>query len=130
MSDGTDRRVDMARDVLAAVLLVTGSGLALIAAIGLLRFPDVYARMHAATKPATLGLILILAGAMLRLSWGDAATVALVIAFQLLSVPVGSHMIGRAAHRAGVPMSDATVIDELRDAEAAEGRRPRGDEAG
>ena len=108
----------MVVDVVASVLLIGGALLSLVASVGLLRFPDVFARMHAATKPATLGLIAVLCGAMLRLSWGDAATLGLVVAFQLLSVPVGSHMIGRAAHRAGVQMSDVTVVDELRDAEA------------
>ena len=58
----------MVVDVVASVLLIGGALLSLVAAVGLLRFPDVFARMHAATKPATLGLIAVLCGAMLRLS--------------------------------------------------------------
>ena len=54
-------------EVVSAVLLVLGALLALTAAIGLLRFPDTLARMHAATKPQTLGLLLVLAGTALLL---------------------------------------------------------------
>jgi multicomponent Na+:H+ antiporter subunit G len=101
-------------DVVAAVLLLTGSSLALVAAIGLVRLPDVYARMHAATKPATLGISLCLTGAALRVDdVSDVAKIALAVAFQLLTNPVAAHLFGRAAHRVGSPQSEHTVVDEL-----------------
>lgn len=101
-------------DVVAAVLLVSGSLLALVAAIGLVRLPDVYARMHAATKPATLGISLCLSGAALRVDdLSDVTKIVLAIAFQLLTNPVAAHLFGRAAHRSGAPKSPATVIDEM-----------------
>ncbi|MEH3068771.1 MAG: monovalent cation/H(+) antiporter subunit G [Aeromicrobium erythreum] len=57
---------DLLVDVASGALLLLGSALALVAAIGLVRFPDVLTRMHAATKPQTLGLLMVLAGLALR----------------------------------------------------------------
>jgi multicomponent Na+:H+ antiporter subunit G len=101
-------------DVAAAVLLLTGVALAVVGGIGLQRFPDVFARMHAATKPATLGLVLVLCGAALRVEDpGDVAKLLLVWALQFVTAPVGAHMVGRAAYRAGTELSPATSVDEL-----------------
>lgn len=111
-------------EVLVAVLLIVGALLHLLAAVGMHRFPDVFARMHAATKPATLGLGLILAVVAVRLglteATADAGKFVLVIALQFLTVPVAAHMVARAAHRAGTPVSPATAVDELAEAERAE----------
>ena len=91
---------DAVADVAAAVLLLLGAFLAFAAGVGVARFPDLLARMHAATKPQVLGLILVLLGLSLRLrSWGAVATLALVVAFQLLTSPVAAHMVGRAGYR-------------------------------
>ncbi len=104
-----------ALDVLAAAMVLLGSALALLGAIGLHRFPDVFARMHAATKPAILGLALILgAVAFYADDLGDVAKLLLVVALQFVTAPVGAHMIGRAAYRAGTELSDDTILDELR----------------
>ena len=104
-------------DVLSAVLLLTGVLLSLVAGLGLLRLPDLFSRMHAATKPATLGLVLVLLGALLRVQDGsDAAKLLLVGAFTFLTAPVGAHMLGRSAYRDGVGAVDDLVVDELRDA--------------
>jgi multicomponent Na+:H+ antiporter subunit G len=98
----------------AAVLLVGGSSLSLLAAVGLHRFPDIFARMHAATKPATLGVVLVLSGAALSVSdLSIAAALMLVAALQFITAPVAAHMVGRAAYRAGTLMSPDTAIDEL-----------------
>lgn len=112
-------------DVASAVLVLAGTGLFLIAAIGLHRFNDLYGRMHAATKPATLGLLLVLAAAALRVdSVGDIGKLALIAFFQLATAPVAAHLLGRAAYRGGVPIDVTAGIDELgglaRDTEAAE----------
>ena len=102
------------RDLLAALLHIPGALLALLAAVGLHRFPDVFARMHAATKPATLGLVLLLSGAAISVgSAGDTAKLLLVVALQFLTAPVGAHLVGRAAYRAGTELNPATEIDEL-----------------
>ncbi|RZI88923.1 MAG: monovalent cation/H(+) antiporter subunit G [Microbacterium sp.] len=94
---------DLLVDLVSGTLLVLGSMLALVAAIGLVRFPDVLTRMHAATKPQTLGLLLVLAGLALRVRDPGALTIiALVGLFQLLTAPVSAHMVARAAFRTGV----------------------------
>ncbi len=101
-------------DVAAAVCLVVGALLTLIAAIGILRFADVLTRMHSATKPQVLGLLLILIGLGLRLR--DPSTIgllAMVALFQLVTSPIASHMVGRASFRAGQVRDDLLVVDEL-----------------
>ena len=103
-------------DVLSSVLLLSGTLLALLAGLGLVRFPDVFSRMHAATKPATLGLLLVLVGAAVRQDDGaDAVKLLLVGAFQFLTAPVAAHMIGRSAYRSGAGALDELVVDELKD---------------
>ena len=103
------------RDVLSAVLMLTGVALAVVAALGLVRFPDVFSRMHAATKPSTLGLLLITIGAAVRMEEGsDAVKLLLVAAFQFVTAPVAAHMIGRAAYRSGAGEQEQLVVDELR----------------
>jgi multicomponent Na+:H+ antiporter subunit G len=106
--------VPLVVDVAVAVLLLTGVTLSLVAGIGILRFPDLYSRMHAATKPSTLGLLLVLAGAALRMADpGDVVELALVAAFQLLTAPVAAHMVGRAAYRSGAAGTRNAEVDEL-----------------
>ena len=108
--------VDIARiaDVVAAACLVVGALLTLIAAIGILRFADVLTRMHSATKPQVLGLLLIMVGLGLRLrDPGTIGLLALVALFQLVTTPVASHMVGRASFRAGQVRQDQLVVDEL-----------------
>lgn len=107
-------------DIVAGTLMTVGAVLALIAGIGLQRFPDTFSRMHAATKPATLGLALVLTGAALRMpDTGSVAKLLLVIVLQFLTAPVGAHLVGRAAYHAGTEMSEETAVDEL--AEVADG---------
>ena len=99
-------------EVVTAVLLLSGVALALLAAIGLQQFDDVFARMHAATKPATLGLVLILIATAVRLDDpGDVTKLLLVVVLQFITAPVGAHMVGRAAFRAGTELSPRTEID-------------------
>ena len=103
-------------DVVAGVFLVAGSAFALIAAIGVVRFPDVLNRMHAGTKPQTFGLILILIGMAIRLdSWHVSMLLLIVIAFQLLTAPVNAHMVGRAAFRTGFVDREALYVCETPD---------------
>jgi len=105
---------DAVADVLAGCCLVTGALLSLAAAMGLLRFPDLLSRMHAATKPQVLGLLLILTGAALRLqNTIDITTLVLIAVFQLATAPVGAHMVGRSVYRADRVRRDLLVVDEL-----------------
>jgi multicomponent Na+:H+ antiporter subunit G len=99
---------------LAAVCLVTGALLNLTAGIGLVRFPDVLSRMHSATKPQVLGLLLMLVGTGLRLDRGaDVLTLVLVGAFQVITAPIAAQMVARAAYRTGQVREDLLVVDEL-----------------
>jgi multicomponent Na+:H+ antiporter subunit G len=112
-------------DLVAAVLVVSGALLVLLAAVGVNRFDDVYARMHAATKAATLGLLLTIVAAILRVDDASGVTkLLIVIALQLITAPLAAHMVGRAAYRANGP-SEGTVIDELADADRARAERDR-----
>ena len=100
-------------DVVTAILWLAGSAFALLAAVGVLRMPDVFTRMQASTKASTLGLGCLLLGAALQLA--DLASVIRLIsiaAFLLLTTPVSAHVIARAAYRADVPLWDGTVLDE------------------
>lgn len=120
--------MDAVLTVLSGALLLSGVALALVAGVGLLRFPDVYSRMHAATKPSTLGLLLVCLGAALVVDDGaDRSKLLLVAAFQFLTAPVAGHMIGRAAYRAGTGDLDRLVVDELHDvADGSASPRPAG----
>jgi multicomponent Na+:H+ antiporter subunit G len=100
-------------DIVSGTCLVLGAAFAFVAAIGVVRFPDVLTRMHAATKPQTFGLLLILAGLALRIeSLSDLTLVIVVALFQLLTAPVSAHMVGRAAFRADQVDRDRLVVDE------------------
>jgi multicomponent Na+:H+ antiporter subunit G len=101
-------------DLLSAVFMVVGAVLSLGAAIGLLRFPDLLSRMHAATKPQVLGLFLLLAaiGLQMRTWWVWPALVVAWI-FQLLTVPVSAHMVGRAGYRTKHLHRELLTADEL-----------------
>lgn len=90
-------------DVAGTACLFAGALLCLAAAIGLLRFRDLLSRMHAATKPQVLGVLLVVLGLGLRLrSPLDIGMLLLVALFQLLTVPVSGHMVSRAAFRTGL----------------------------
>lgn len=103
-------------DVAAGVCLVLGSVLALAAAIGMVRFPDLLSRMHAATKPQVLGLMLVLVGLGLRLrDPGVVGMLLLVALFQMCTAPIASHMASRASFRAGQVREELLVVDELSD---------------
>ncbi len=85
------------RDVASAALLIGGSLLALIASLGLFRLGSTRARMHATTKPATLGVLMCGVGATVQLtSTSDVTKIAVIIVLQLVTAPIGAHMLGRA----------------------------------
>jgi multicomponent Na+:H+ antiporter subunit G len=105
-------------DTVAGVMMVIGAGFALLAALGVLRFPDVLSRMHAQSKATTLGLLLLVTGSVLHIEGRTGgAHLVLVCALQLLTAPIASHLVGRAAYRAkGAPPN--TRVDELAGAPA------------
>lgn len=101
-------------DIVAGVFFVLGAVLSLVAAFGLVVFPDLLSRMHAATKPQILGILLLLVGLALELrSWNVLGVLGLVWVFQLLAVPVSAHMVGRAGYRMKRMGKEYLVLDEL-----------------
>ena len=130
-------------NVLVALALAGGLFFMFVGAVGVLRLPDFYSRSHAASKCVTLGISGLLLALVLHIAVGttapstpsqaamdaeveaetaaggeDATTTAatkaiLVLAFVFVSAPVGSHMLARAAHLAGVPAWKGTLSDDL-----------------
>lgn len=104
------------KDLTVIILLLTGAAFSLIASIGLLKFPDVFTRMHAAAKSGTLGGGLILLAVMIHfLRWDITIETFLIIVFFILTAPVSTHMMGRAAYKIGEPLWKKSVIDEPKD---------------
>lgn len=96
------------------LMMIAGALFALVAAIGILRFDDVYMRMHAASKAGTLGSGLLLLALALSSGTFDVITRALAgVAFFLLTAPVSAHLLARAAHKVGYRPCRATVTDAL-----------------
>ena len=107
-------------DVLTAAFLIGGAAMNLAAAIGLLRFPDLMSRMHAATKPQVLGLLLMLAALGLQMrAWPLLPVLLVAWLFQLLTVPVSAHMVGRAGYRTKHRRPELLSVDELDEVVAA-----------
>ena len=106
--------LDAVVDAVAAVFMVVGALMSLAAAVGLLRFPDLMSRMHAATKPQVLGLFLLLAAIGLQLrTWWVWPVLLVAWIFQLLTVPVSAHMVGRAGYRTKHLHRELLSSDEL-----------------
>lgn len=98
-------------DVIVGLFLIAGAGFVMIAAIGIVRLPDLLTRMHASTKAGTLGALLVLVG--LAFHEGTGEVVSKVVAtslFLLLTAPIAAHMIGRA---------HARLLQKLKDRKSA-----------
>ena len=107
-------RPDAWIDAVSAVFMVVGALMSLGAAVGLLRFPDLLSRMHAATKPQVLGLFLLLAAIGLQMrTWWVWPVLVVAWIFQLLTVPVSAHMVGRAGYRTKHLHRELLTSDEL-----------------
>jgi len=92
------------RAAVAVALVAVGCFFLTVGTLGLLRFPNVYNRMHATSKPTTLGTASIFLAGFVAFGPGGAGLTSLVgIAFLFLTVPTGAHMISRSAQRTGVP---------------------------
>lgn len=105
--------LDSLLDVVAAALMLVGSALALVAAVGLFRMPDAYSRIHVATKPATLAVVCTVGAAVLRVPGLTSITkLLLAVVLQFWTAPVASHMLGRAARDAGLQPAEPWALDE------------------
>lgn len=119
MSDAVLEGVSLA----GALLMLGGSALILIAAIGIVRFPHLLTRMHAAAKPQNLGLVLLMSGLALQIRQPVVVwTLLLVVACQLVTAPIAAHMVGRAGFRTGRIDPEDLEVDELTEDLAAAAR--------
>lgn len=102
------------REAISGILVITGAVFMFLAGLGIVRMPDLFLRMSATTKAATLGVSSMLLALAVYFGRLDIASRALAtIAFLLLTAPIAAHMIGRAAYFAGVPLWERTEIDDL-----------------
>ncbi|MGL4307077.1 MAG: monovalent cation/H(+) antiporter subunit G [Mycobacteriaceae bacterium] len=101
-------------DTTAAIFVLLGAVLAFTAALGIVRFPDTLSRMHAATKPQVLGLLLVLLGASIRIRGNaDVGMLMLTGLFTLITAPVIAHRVGRLAYQEQCVRDDLLTIDHL-----------------
>jgi len=103
------------REIISGILLVIGSTFMFLAAVGLVRQPDIFLRMSATSKATTLGVgSILLAAAVYFGEFAITARAVAAIVFILIVTPVSAHMIARAAYFTGTPLWAGTLIDELR----------------
>ena len=100
-------------ETIGFILIATGVLFDLFGCIGLVRLPDIYNRLQAATKCVTLGTCMILFGVTVIMGINNAGLRALLCAvFIMLTSPVAAHALARAAHRAGIRLWPGSVADE------------------
>lgn len=108
------------------LLIVIGSLTSIVSAIGLIRFPDVYSRAHAATKTTTVAVLITLVGIFIYYIAAESfmsIRILLTILFVFLTAPVSGHLILRASYRANVKLADSSIKDELKDYFAEEEKK-------
>jgi multicomponent Na+:H+ antiporter subunit G len=111
--------------IIGGILLGSGVALTLLAALGILRFPDVLTRASASTKAAGLGVAMVLGGTAFLFGTTEAAVkLTIAVILQFVTAPVSGHVIGRAAYRSGAPLWEGTHIDDLRGFYADKDGRP------
>jgi multicomponent Na+:H+ antiporter subunit G len=97
-----------------AVLLITGGLFCFLTALGIVRMPDLYTRMQAASKGVTFGATSIIFAAAMHFRQGDiTARCLMVCIFLFVTIPAASYLLARAAYRTGEPLASETTIDEL-----------------
>ena len=100
-------------DIIGLIFISVGLAFDIIGCLGLVRLPDVYNRLQAATKCVTLGTCSILFGTFLMMGFSSAGFKSIMcMIFLVLTSPVAAHAIARGAHRAGVKLWDKSVIDK------------------
>lgn len=110
-------------DIVITIFLSIGLFFILVGSIGLLRFPDVYTRIHATGLSSTLGVGSVLTASLIFFSFETnvfSVKELLVLTFLLITVPVSTHMIGQAAYRTGVSLWRRSICDKLKKDEEAD----------
>lgn len=103
-------------DLIVAVCLIAGASFMLLAAVGIVRLPDLPTRMHASTKAGAMGAMFTMAGVAFYFADSVVSARAFaIVVFILITSPVAAHVIGRAGYFMGTSLWDGTVKDELRE---------------
>ncbi len=103
-------------EIVGGIIAIIGSIFILLGAIGIVRMPDTFNRIQTGTKASTLGTILSLAGLFFFFpGWGGKLFI--LVLFVLITNPVSSHVLARAAYHIGVPLTKKTVVDQLKERE-------------
>jgi len=103
-------------DLIVSLLLLTGASFMILAAVGILRLPDLPTRMHASTKAGAMGAMMTMAGVAMHFAEVAVVTRALaIVIFILITAPIAAHVIGRAGYFMGTTLWEGTLKDELRD---------------
>lgn len=103
-------------ELIVSLLLFTGASFMILAAVGILRLPDLPTRMHASTKAGAMGAMMTMAGVAAHFADIAVFTRALaIVIFILITAPIAAHVIGRAGYFLGTPLWEGTIKDELRD---------------
>ena len=106
----------MIQDIVSAFFLIIGSFFIFVASVGMLRFPDIYTRMHAASKSISLGIGCLLIGAIFHFVTALILLKAIaVLLFIFMTMPVAAQMISRVAYLRKVRMWNKTWVDEMKD---------------
>jgi multicomponent Na+:H+ antiporter subunit G len=114
-------------ELIGSIIILAGAVFLFSAGLGVLRMPDAYNRIQTGTKATTLGTMLVLLGlAVLHPAW--TWKLLILVFFILLTNPVSSHALARAAHRIHTPEADSTVIDVLEEEEREEARTAGGED--
>ena len=101
---------------ITAIFLISGALFMLVASIGVVKLPDVYMRMHAITKAASLGAILMLTAVFIwHPQWIVGIEALMVVLFVIFTAPIGTHMLARVAHKMGVPTGEDYIMDEIKE---------------
>jgi len=100
-------------DIIGYIMMVIGVMFDIFGCIGLVRFPDVYNRLQAATKCVTLGTVVLLVGVALASGWGPMSAKAIICAgFILITSPTAAHAIAKGAYAGGVELWEKSVVDK------------------
>lgn len=108
--------IETIANILIIFLISAGVIFSLVTALGLIRLPDVYTRIHAASKSSTLGVMSILLGVYIHFWLIDevvAPQLIIALVFLFMTSPVAGHMIGRASYMTGIKVTQETVQDDL-----------------
>jgi multicomponent Na+:H+ antiporter subunit G len=109
-------------ELIGSILILVGAFFLFSAGLGMLRMPDAFTRIQAGTKASTLGNMLVLIGlGFYHPGWS--LKLLIIVYFVMMTNPISSHALARAAHRIGTPMTGATVTDTLREEPSSDGSK-------